>query len=120
MTSYLITGASRGLGLAMVGLLSAKPSSQVSLVFATARKTSPALAKLVQESSGRVIVLEVELTDEIAIQQAVAKVDDIVKNAGIDVLINNAGIMNYTPDGIDKMYVDKLSFSSSSLFHSIQ
>src|SRR6266536_5224825 len=104
MSSYLITGAARGLGLAMATLLAANSSSEVSLVIATARKASPALEKLVQESSGRVIVLKVEVTDEKSIQQAAAEVEGIVKDKGLDVLINNAGVMNYTPDGIETMY----------------
>lgn len=103
MSSYLITGAARGLGLEMATLLAARPSSEVSLVITTARKASPALQKLAQESSGRVVIIPAEVTDENTVQEAADKVKGIVGDKGLDVLINNAGIMNYTPDGIETM-----------------
>ena len=115
MSSYLITGAARGLGLEISTLLASKPSSEVSLVIATARRESPALRTLAQESHGRVVIISAELTDENMIQEAADKVRCIVGDKGLDVLINNAGIMNRTPGGIERMYV-YLPFVLGSLY----
>jgi NAD(P)-dependent dehydrogenase (short-subunit alcohol dehydrogenase family) len=103
MSSYLITGAARGLGLEMAAILAARPSPEVSLVITTARKASPALQTLVQKSSGHVVIIPAEVTDEKTVQEAADEVKGIVGDKGIDVLVNNAGIMNYTPDGIETM-----------------
>jgi len=103
MSSYLITGASRGLGLAMATVLASRPLAEVSVVFAASRRSTPELEKLVQESSGRVVAVKIEVTDEESIRQAVAEVESVVKGRGLDVVINNAGITNYTPDGIETM-----------------
>lgn len=104
MSSYLITGAARGLGLNIAVLLAAKPASEVSYIFATARKASPALEKLAQESNGRVVIIAVEVTNKEDVQKAAEKVKAVVGDKGLDVLINNAGVMNYSEGGVANMY----------------
>lgn len=108
MASYLITGSSRGIGLALVTLLASKPVSEVSKVFAAARKQNSSLEKLVQESGGRVEFIQLDVTDEQGSQQASKTVEKALNGKGLDILINNAGIMNYTPNGIENMYVSKI------------
>lgn len=103
MASYLITGSSRGIGLALVTLLASKPVSEVSKVFAAARKQNSSLEKLVQESGGRVEFIQLDVTDEQGSQQASKTVEKALNGKGLDILINNAGIMNYTPNGIENM-----------------
>jgi NAD(P)-dependent dehydrogenase (short-subunit alcohol dehydrogenase family) len=100
MSSFLVTGASRGLGLAFVQRLSALPVSEVSIVFATARSQSPELEELAKQSAGRVIVIKLEVTNETSIKQAATEVEDRLGGKGLDVLINNAGVCDYTPDGV--------------------
>lgn len=108
MASYLITGSSRGIGLALVALLASKPVSEVSKVFAAARKQNSSLEKLVQASGGRVEFIQLDVTDEQGSQQASKTVEKALNGKGLDVLINNAGIMNYTPNGIENMHVSKI------------
>ncbi|KAL4739581.1 hypothetical protein BDV11DRAFT_187193 [Aspergillus similis] len=103
MSSFVVTGASRGLGLAFVRRLAALPASEVSTVFATARSQSPELEELAKQSAGRVIVIKLEVTDEASIKQAAAEVGDRLSGKGLDVLINNAGVCDYTPDGVKAM-----------------
>ncbi|KAH8823889.1 hypothetical protein DL96DRAFT_241356 [Flagelloscypha sp. PMI_526] len=104
-TSYLITGSSRGLGLGLANLLALKPKSEVSHIFATARKPSAALTKLVDANRGRVHFVELEVTDADSIRNAAKRVEDILveHNGVLDVLVNNAGILNLTPDGVETM-----------------
>lgn len=98
MASYLITGCSRGVGLATASYLASFPKDDVSIIFATARSHSAALDKLVQDSAGRVIFLEIETTNKTSVSAAAAEVEKILGDRGLDILINNAGITAYTSD----------------------
>ncbi|KAI9478829.1 MAG: hypothetical protein EXX96DRAFT_572399 [Benjaminiella poitrasii] len=86
-STYVIAGASRGIGFEFVRQLAAKGNK----VFACARNPegSEQLQKLVDNK--RVFAVKMDTTSEESIKAAVREVE---KNAseGIDVLINNAGI----------------------------
>jgi NAD(P)-dependent dehydrogenase (short-subunit alcohol dehydrogenase family) len=104
MSSYLVTGAGRGLGLEFVRQLSQQPAEKVSIVFAAIRGSpSKALQTLADESNGRVIVLHMAVSNKSSITTAVEQVKDKLADRGLDVLINNAGIMPATPEGIAAM-----------------
>ncbi|KAJ5884514.1 hypothetical protein N7504_012086 [Penicillium tannophilum] len=105
MASYLITGANRGLGLLMASFLASKPMSEVGIIVAAVRSTSDALDRLVKSSNGRVAVLAVQVTDEESVRKFAGEVVKVLPS-GLDVLINNAGIMQYSPDaelGVETM-----------------
>lgn len=103
MASYLITGSSRGLGLAMVARLASLPESQVGVVFATARHNSPELTELVKKFPNRVSFVQLDTADSTSIQEAAKQVDHQLKGKGLDVLINNAGVGTITVGGVEKM-----------------
>ncbi|KAF2222795.1 short chain oxidoreductase [Elsinoe ampelina] len=103
MASYFITGGTRGIGLGIATALMSKPSSEVAKVFATGRKSNPNLDKLIQESSGRVEFVSVEVTNQESVKSAVATIEKSLGDKGLDVLINSAGILNVTPEGVDKI-----------------
>jgi NAD(P)-dependent dehydrogenase (short-subunit alcohol dehydrogenase family) len=105
MPSYLVTGSSRGLGFAIVKFLASLPRTEVSLVFATARSETPALKEVVDTSSGRVIFVKVDVTNEASVDEGVKLVEQRVGDAGLDVLINNAGATVWTPGWIEKLSV---------------
>ncbi|OJI80407.1 hypothetical protein ASPTUDRAFT_178834 [Aspergillus tubingensis CBS 134.48] len=111
MASYLITGASRGIGLATARTLASKPASEVSVIFAAARTQTDDLKRLVAQSPGRVHHVSMDVENKNSIQPAVATVESVLLGKGLDVLINNAGIMPSTRDGIENM--DNLD----SVFH---
>lgn len=102
MASYLITGGSRGLGLAMVKVLLGCDSKKVFQVIATVRNESPTLQKLMLENKDRLFVIQMNVSDPDSIREAVRQVAVITGN-GLDILINNAGILNYTPTGVQHM-----------------
>ncbi|GAA5816971.1 hypothetical protein MFLAVUS_010506 [Mucor flavus] len=96
MTStYVITGASRGLGLEFVKQLSSKGNT----VFALARnpEASEGLQKLVDNK--KVFAFKLDALDESSIKNAVEEVTK-ASPEGIDYLINNAGISGGREYGI--------------------
>lgn len=101
MSSYLITGCSRGLGLELATQLA--KSSDVSTIFATARKQPRALTDLIEKSNGRVVFVPLEVTNPASIKKALADVENVLGGQGLDILINNAGIMDYTPKGASSL-----------------
>jgi len=103
MATHLITGSSRGLGLALVELLSSFPTSEVGTIFAAARTESDGPSKLIVKSEGRVVFVKLEVTSDDSIENAVAEVKLKLAGKGLDVLINNAGIMKWSTGGITKM-----------------
>lgn len=104
MASYLITGCSRGLGLALAAHLLSFPASEVGTIIATSRTQSAAQKELAVKSGGRVQFVQLETTNESNIKHAVTEAEKILDGKGLDVLINNAAISLYTPDGIASMY----------------
>ncbi|KAL8672820.1 MAG: hypothetical protein Q9168_002731 [Polycauliona sp. 1 TL-2023] len=103
MASYLITGASRGFGLALARELAALPASDITQIFATARSDSPELKELAEKSSGRVVVVQLDVTNEASVKQAAVQVEAKLAGKGLDVLINNAGVCQYNMDGVKAM-----------------
>ncbi|OBT60745.1 hypothetical protein VE03_10876 [Pseudogymnoascus sp. 23342-1-I1] len=103
MASYLITGASRGFGLALVRELVSLPATDVGKIFAAARGDSLGLDELAKSSSDRVIIVKLDVTNQESIKQAAAKVETKLEGKGLDVLINNAGVCQYSADGVKSM-----------------
>lgn len=104
MASYLITGSSRGLGLALVSRLASLPAAQVGKIIATARQdNSPQLTELVNASSGRVELVKLDVTNKSSIQEAAKLVEGKLQGKGLDYLINNAGLMDWSSTGLEGM-----------------
>ena len=104
MANYLITGTPRGLGLEMARQLASMPDHEVGTIVATARgESSEGLKKLMQESSGRVVFVKLDATSVAGAKEAVKETEHLLGSQGLDVLINNAGILNATPNGITTM-----------------
>ncbi|GMT23531.1 hypothetical protein PFISCL1PPCAC_14828, partial [Pristionchus fissidentatus] len=108
----LVTGANRGLGLAMVKEL--LKQDQIKHVFATHRHWADT-TELMSISDPRLQVFEMELMEHITIGSVYLKIRDTVGNDGLDCIINNAGILDpYDMDGPvqRKMIVDQLEINS--------
>ena len=93
MASYLITGSSRGIGLGYVTILARKDASEVSKIFAAARSENSSLKKLISESAGRIEFVPLEVTSEESAKKAAQHVERSLGDKGLDILINNAGIL---------------------------
>jgi len=87
----LVQGASRGVGLAFVHALLAKPN--VNRVFATCRRPDEASALVaLGATDARLRILRLDVTDEESIAAAAAEARDSADR--IDLLINSAGILH--------------------------
>ncbi|RAK95970.1 SDR family oxidoreductase [Aspergillus ibericus CBS 121593] len=95
MASYLVTGSSRGIGHELVRQLAAQPASEVSTIFATSRSVNAPLQELAGQHPGRFILVPIDVTDRDSINKAVERVESIVGDKGLDVLINNAGVVEW-------------------------
>lgn len=82
---WFVTGASRGLGLALVTHLLTRGD----YVAATTRSSSRLLSALADTNTENLLALEVSLTDEVDVTRAVASANE--RFGRIDVIVNNAG-----------------------------
>ncbi|KAJ5835357.1 Short-chain dehydrogenase/reductase SDR [Penicillium robsamsonii] len=104
MASYLVTGSSRGLGLALIARLATLPKTQVGTIIATARKDNSAqLKEIASASSGRVQIVKLDVIDETSVKEAVAAVERQLQGKGLDYLVNNAGVSDWSPTGLEGM-----------------
>lgn len=109
MSSYLVTGANRGIGLELVRQISQLPEKEVSTVFALNRNKSDGLQKLIDGSKGRVVNVTAEITKQADVDAAVKQVEShLPKGKGLDILINNAGIMPFGAAGVANLEAGQL------------
>jgi len=113
MPSYLVTGSSRGLGLAFVGELLKNPKNYV---IATARNPSKATelqALISQYPKERAAILELDLGSPESIEKAAEEATKLLPE-GLDTLIGNAGVNDQpkpTFEQLDlKLFADELNF----------
>jgi len=110
MATYLITGASRGIGLELTKQLLELPASKVSKVFAIARNAeSDAINQLVKEYSDRLYPVSASVDDHASVQKAAETVKTKLSGHGLDVLVNNAAISGLTSGSIKNMDLDQLT-----------
>lgn len=109
MATWLITGSSRGIGLELIKQLLDLPISQISTIFAVNRGPSEALNDLISQFAGRVVSIVIpDITKEESVAKGVAEVEKQFNGKGLNVLVNNAGIMPRSPGGAHTMPGEQL------------
>ncbi|KAK9392767.1 C-factor-like [Crotalus adamanteus] len=96
--SVLVTGSNRGLGLELVRKL-AKKSNPPKWIFATCRDPAGPRAQELKNLAAehpQIVIMALDVDDPSSIKAAAAKVTECLKGAGLNLLINNAGIINIT------------------------
>ncbi|CAL2047667.1 unnamed protein product [Caenorhabditis brenneri] len=97
--SVLITGSNRGIGLGLVKEL--LKISEIETIIAGAR--NPEAAKDLQSLSkdnSRLHLLQIDVSDDNSLKNSVRKVEDFVGARGLNMLINNGGVLDaYRADG---------------------
>ncbi|KAI0667318.1 NAD-P-binding protein [Trametes maxima] len=91
VTTWLVTGSSRGIGLEIVRQLVASPNN---LVVAAARNPAKAsaLIALKEAAKGTLHIIGLDVSDFYSVHAAPAALEPILGQTGLDYLINNAGL----------------------------
>jgi len=91
--SVLITGSNRGIGLQLVRVYAS--FADCNHVIATCRDRNAAkdLVALAEASGGKVVILELDVTKMESYPAFVKRVGEVVGDAGLNLLINNAGYL---------------------------
>nr|XP_056718684.1 C-factor-like [Euleptes europaea] len=92
--SVLVTGSNRGIGFEIVRQLAGK-SNRPEWIFATCRDPVGSRAQELKNLAAKhqgVEIIPLDITDPTSIQAAAAKVTEKLQGAGLNLLINNAGI----------------------------
>ncbi|XP_065181547.1 C-signal-like [Sycon ciliatum] len=110
-TSILITGANRGLGLEFVKQILQKSDGATKHIFAAHRSPlgsdgTQQIEQLSKEHSGRVHLVQIDVTDQDTIKKAAQFVETIVGDDGLNVLVNNSGV------AARQMSLDDLTFET--------
>lgn len=92
----IVTGASRGIGRAVAKRL-AKDSLAVVINYASNAREADATAADIRSSGGEAIALKADVGNEADVQQLFAAT--LKAFGGVDVVVNNSGIMPLTPIG---------------------
>lgn len=94
MSTYVITGTSKGIGLELTSQLLSQPSTQTSHIFALSRgKPTPALQDLLAAHGDRVTHITCTVDSDTSVQDAADEIGRALGGKrGVDVLVNNAGI----------------------------
>ncbi|XP_054856540.1 C-factor-like isoform X2 [Eublepharis macularius] len=93
--SVLVTGSNRGIGLELVRQLS-EQNEHPEWIFATCRDPEGSRAQDLKDLAAKhqeVKIIPLEVTDPSSIQAAAARVTEHLQGAGLNLLINNAGIV---------------------------
>ncbi|KAJ6666153.1 hypothetical protein lerEdw1_001057 [Lerista edwardsae] len=93
--SVLVTGANRGIGLELVKHFLGK-ATPPKVIFAGCRDPEGARAKELKTLASKhpnVAILQLETTDEESVKAAAKKAEARLGGSGLNVLINNAGVM---------------------------
>ncbi|KAL1948593.1 hypothetical protein VTO73DRAFT_10399 [Trametes versicolor] len=91
LTTWLVTGASRGIGLELVRQLLESPAN---LVVAACRtpETATTLGELNATAKGILHTVKLDVSDSDNVQASAKELEPILGETGLDYLINNAGI----------------------------
>ena len=99
-TTLFITGASRGIGRE-IALRAARDGANVVVAAKTAEPhpklagTIHSVAQEIEKAGGKALAIQLDVRDEAAIAQAVARTAEAF--GGIDILVNNASAISLTP-----------------------
>src|SRR6202171_3996015 len=115
----IVTGASRGIGAAVAGRLATEGFTIV-INYSGDTKSAEALARQIEGEGGRALAVKADVSDP----QAVRGMFDSAEAAfgGIDVLVNNAGIMKLAKiaDSDDALFEQQIAVNLKGSFNAMR
>jgi 3-oxoacyl-[acyl-carrier protein] reductase len=115
----IVTGASRGIGAAIAERL-AQDGFSVVINYAGSAQEAASLANRIEQSGGRAITAQADVSDP----KAVARMFDAIEAAlgGVDVLVNNAGIMKLATlaDSDDALFDSQVAINLKGSFNTLR
>jgi 3-oxoacyl-[acyl-carrier protein] reductase len=115
----IVTGASRGIGAAVAERL-ARDGFAVAVNFAGRTADADAVVRRIEAAGGRAVAVQADVSDP----AAVARLFDATEAAfgGVDVLVNNAGIMKLAPlaDSDDALFDGQVAINLKGTFNTLR
>jgi 3-oxoacyl-[acyl-carrier protein] reductase len=115
----LITGASRGIGAAIAKRL-AQDDFHVVINYASNSAEAQALASSLNQAGGRAITIQADVSQSAQVQAMFHTVEQQL--GPIDVLVNNAGILNTMPlaHTSDELYAKCFAINTQGVFNTLR
>lgn len=115
----IVTGASRGIGAAIAERL-AKDGYAVLINYSRADDEAEALVRKIQQAGGNALSAKGDISDPAAVAQLFAKAETAF--GGVDVLVNNAGIMSLSTiaDSDDEHFDRQIAINLKGSFNGMR
>lgn len=115
----VVTGASRGIGAAIAERL-AKDGHAVVVNYAGNRREADQVVERIAAAGGEAIALQADVSDPAAVQRLFEAVES--RFGGVDVLVNNAGIMKLAPlaDSDDALFDSQVAINLKGTFNTLR
>ena len=115
----IVTGASRGIGAAIADRL-ARDGFAVAINYSGAAEPAESLVRAIEQRGGRALAVKADVSDA----GAMRRLFDATESAfgGVDVLVNNAGIMSVAPmaDSDDAMFDRMMAVNVKGTFNGMR
>jgi 3-oxoacyl-[acyl-carrier protein] reductase len=115
----IVTGASRGIGAAVAARL-AKDGLAVVINYSGDVKSAEALAGQIEAGGGRALAIKADVSDPKAVREMFERTEQVF--GGVDVLINNAGIMKLAKiaDSDDALFDQQVAINLKGSFNAMR
>ncbi len=119
MRTGIVTGSSQGIGAAVAGRLAADGLAVIINYSSNAGPAKELVAK-VEAVGGRAIAVRANVSDPAAVSEMFDRAEEVF--GGVDVLVNNAGIMKLAPlvDTTDDLFDQTVAINLKGVFNGLR